>query len=94
MMLGFAIISWMRFFALGLVSGGLLGLVPYEPMALLGRVAAIAALFGLVLVTIYMRSYEPWAWRRLVVRTRRWRALVTGAVLPRQGREQRPLVSP
>ena len=93
MMLGFAIANWIRFFALGLVAGALLGIVSYEPIAVLGRFAAIASFLGLILTVIYMRSYKPWAWRRLVVRARRWRTLITGGVsLDEQ--EERPLLSP
>jgi hypothetical protein len=94
MMLGFAINSWMRFFVLGLLAGGLLGIVSYEPIAILGRFAAVAAFFGLILTAIYMRSYAPWAWRRLMVRARRWSSVVTGAVPLHGERTQRPLLSP
>ena len=58
-MLGLTLTSWMRFFAFGLIAGVLLSFVRYEPISILGRVDTIAAFCGLVLVTIYMRSYKP-----------------------------------
>jgi hypothetical protein len=64
-MLGIAITSWMRFFAFGLIAGAALSLVPYVPIAILGKIDAGAAFLGLVLTLIYARSYEPEVWRRL-----------------------------
>jgi|KBSSwiStaDraftv2_1062776.scaffolds.fasta_scaffold132192_2 hypothetical protein len=94
MMLGFSTASWMRFFALGFVVGVFLSFVPYQPMAFLGRIDAVAAFFGMILVSIYMRSYEQWAWRRMLVRIRRWRNSVAGAYALDDDRARRPLLSP
>ena len=99
-MLGFPTISWMRFFALGFAAGVFLSFVPYVPMAVLGRIDAVAAFLGMILVSIYMRSYEPLAWRRLLVRTRQWRHSLTGDSSPDDEgslddeRTQRSLLSP
>jgi len=64
-MLGLGITSWMRFFLFGFLAGVALSLVPYMPIALLGKIDAIAAFLGLILTTIYAHSYEPEVWRRL-----------------------------
>src|SRR5262245_40052145 len=92
-MLGFGIFSWFRFFVFGLIAGTILALVHFTPIAVLGTIAAGASLLGLILALTYARSYEPWAWRRTLVRLRQARALVAGTMGP-QGRHQRPLLSP
>jgi hypothetical protein len=74
--------------------GVFLSFVPYQPMAFLGRIDAVAAFFGMILVSIYMRSYEQWAWRRMLVRIRRWRNSVAGAYALDDDRARRPLLSP
>jgi len=94
MMLGFSTASWMRFFALGFVVCIFLSFVPYQPMAFLGRIDAGAAFFGMILVSFYIRSYEQWACRRMLVRIRRWRNSVAGAYGLDDDRAHRPLLSP
>ena len=100
-MLGLTLTSWMRFFAFGLIAGVLLSFVRYEPISILGRVDTIAAFCGLVLVTIYMRSYKPWTWRRLIVRIRRLivrmrphRRPIPDSMSMRVGTDRGPLLSP
>lgn len=72
-MLGMPLIEWMRFFACAFVAGFLLFLIPYGPMSILAVFEMTAAAAGLVVVATYARSYEPFAWRRALVRARRWR---------------------
>src|SRR5438477_8281238 len=99
-MLGLPTISWMRFFAFGFAAGVFLSFVPYLPMAVLGRIDAVAAFLGMILVSIYMRSYEPFVWRRLLARIRQWHHWITGDISPdderspHDERTQRPLLSP
>jgi len=72
-MLGLPLIEWMRFFACSFVAGFLLFLIPYGPMSIVAIFEMVAAAAGLLVVAIYTKSYEPWAWRRLLVRARRFR---------------------
>lgn len=72
-MLGLPLIEWMRFFACAFVAGFLLLLIPYGPMSILAVFEMIAAAAGLLVVATYARSYEPFAWRRVLVRARRLR---------------------
>jgi hypothetical protein len=83
-MLGFQITSWIRFFVFGLLAGAFLSFVEFQPIALLGRIDAVASLLGLVSTVLYARSYEQRAWRRFVIRTRRWRG-VLGSAMPVPG---------
>ncbi len=75
-MLGLPVIEWARFFACAFGAGVLLFLIPYGPMSIIAVFEMAAAAAGLVLVAIYARCYEPWAWRRLLVRARRLRHAV------------------
>jgi hypothetical protein len=75
-MLGLPVIEWVRFFACAFGAGVLLFLIPYGPMSIIAVFEMAAAAAGLVLVAIYARCYEPWAWRRLLVQTRRLRYAV------------------
>lgn len=94
-MLGFEIVSWIRFFVFGLMAGVILCFVRFEPIAILARVAAVSALLGLVLTLLYAKSYEPRAWRRLRVQAMRSRHFLGSALHSRANdREQRPLLSP
>src|SRR3954468_23443763 len=86
-MLGFAITSWMRFFAFGLVAGLMLSFVSFDPIAFLGKIDAVAAFLGLVLTTMYARSYEPVVWRRLVTRAHRVKSVSSLSA----DRDHRPL---
>jgi hypothetical protein len=72
-MLGLPVIEWARFFACAFGAGVLLFLIPYGPMSIIAAFEMAAAAAGLVTVAIYARCYEPWAWRRLLVRARRLR---------------------
>ncbi len=72
-MLGVPLIEWMRFFACGFVAGLLLFAIPYGPMSIVAVFEMVAAAAGLLVVAIYARSFEPWAWRRLIVQARRFR---------------------
>jgi len=97
-MLGFAITSWIRFFFFGLLAGAILCFARFPPIAFLGMIDTIAALLGLALTILYARSYEPRAWRRLLVRTRRWRNLAVSLVHKQDpmdhARGRRALLSP
>ena len=75
-MLGLPVIAWARFFACAFGAGVLLLLIPYGPMSIIAVLEMAVAAAGLVLVAIYARCYEPWAWRRLRVRARRLRHAV------------------
>ncbi len=81
-MLGVPLIEWMRFFACGFVGGFLLFLIPYGPMSIVAVFEMVAAAAGLLVVAIYARSFEPLAWRRLIVRARRYRRALARFLLP------------
>jgi len=79
-MLGIQTTSWIRFFVFGLLAGAVLSFVQFQPIALLGRIDAVAALLGLVSTVLYARSFEQRAWRRFTIRSRRWRGVLASAV--------------
>lgn len=81
-MLGFEITSWIRFFVFGFFAGVILSFVHFTPIAILGRIDAVAALLGFVLTVWYAKSFEPREWRRFVIRSRRWRNVFAAAVSP------------
>ncbi len=93
-MLGINIVSWIRFFLFGLLAGLILCFVRFEPIALLARIAAGSAFFGLLFTLTYAKSYEPEAWRRLRLGAVRSRHALGTVVHGRDSREERPLLSP
>ena len=79
-MLGLPITSWIRFYLSAFVAGVLLCFVRFGPMLALGVIEMILGLCGMIVVTIYTRSYLPSEWRRWVARARRaGYAMVSGA---------------
>lgn len=61
----------MCFFSGAFAAGACLLLLPFKPMGFLAAFVMAAAAAGLALVALYLRSYDPWSWRRLAVRPRR-----------------------
>ena len=70
-MLGLPVTAWLRFFSVAFAAGACLLLLPFKPMGFLAAFVMAAAAAGLAVVALYLRSYDPWSWRRLAVRPRR-----------------------
>lgn|SRR5512143_3496713 len=70
-MLGLPVRAWLCFFSGAFAAGACLLLLPFKPMGFLAGFVMAAAAAGLALVALYLRSYDPWSWRRLAVRARR-----------------------
>lgn len=70
-MLGLPVRAWLFFFSGAFAAGACLLLLPFKPMGFLAAFVMAAAAAGLALVALYLRSYDPWSWRRLAVRPRR-----------------------
>src|SRR5512144_1276251 len=69
-MLGLPLKGWLRFFVGAFAAAASLLLLPFKPMGILALFVMAASVAGAATVAIYMRSYEPWSWRRLWVRPR------------------------
>lgn len=70
-MLGLPVRAWLCFFSGAFAAGARLLLLPFKPMGFLAAFVMTAAAAGLALVVLYLRSYDPWSWRRLAMRPRR-----------------------
>ena len=64
--------SWMRFFAAGIVAGMALFFIRFGPLPILAAVIIAMGVGGMLLVAIYTRFYARYEWRRWGVARRRF----------------------